>query len=300
MPARTRAYVYILISVAIWGVAGVVIKSTLHYLDTITFLTLRFGLTSLILVPTWLWQERNRLHLFPKLSKRDWGWLAVTGLCSTTIQLLLTFWGFERTTAIEGTLISSMAPIFVALAGHHFLKDRITKIEQIGMFIALVGTLMVVGLPKNMTNVWGNLLVLMANLVWTAEAILSKKLLRLNLEPFFLTTAFFLIGFITMLPIYLLSNHQPITTLPLIGWFGFLYMVFLSGMLAYTLFYKGQKTIEASEANTFMYLQPLFATPVAYFWLKESVSTSFILGGLVVTVGVLIATLKLRRPDPLP
>lgn len=293
MPVRTRAYFYILIAVAIWGIAGVVIKSTLSYLDTITFLTYRFGLTSLILLPFWF-------RKIPKLNKKDWFILVVTGLFSTTIQLLLLFWGFERTTAIEGTLISSMAPIFVALAGHHFLNDKITKREQIGMFIALIGTLIVVGLPKNMTNVWGNILVLLANLVWTAEAILSKKLLRLNLEPFFMTSAFFLIGFISMLPIYLLSNHQPITSLPLIGWFGFFYMVFLSGMLAYTFFYKGQKTIEASEANTFMYLQPVFATPVAYFWLHEKITWEFLLGGIVITVGVLLATLKLRRPNPLP
>lgn len=293
MSARNKAYINILAAVAIWGVAGVVIKSTLNYLDTITFLTFRFGLTSLVLVPF-------MLKKIPKLNKENWFILIITGLCSTTIQLLLLFWGFERTTAIEGTLISSMAPVFVALAGHHFLGDKITKKEQLGLFIALIGTLIVVGLPKNMTNIWGNVLILIANLVWATEAILSKKLLRLNLEPFFMTTAFFLIGFISILPIYLLSNHQPITNLPLMGWLGFFYMVFISGMLAYTLFYKGQKTIEASEANTLMYLQPIFATPIAYFWLKESIDFNFVLGSLIVATGVLIATLKLRRPNPLP
>ena len=279
-----------------------VIKSTLNYLDTVTFLTYRFGLTSLVLVPIWFWQERSRLHLFPKLEKRDWVLVTITGLCSTTIQLMLLFFGFEKTTAIEGTLISSVAPIFVALAGHHFLGDKITRREQVGMIIALTGTLIVVGLPRTISNIWGNILVLAANLVWTTEAVLSKKLLRLNLEPFFLTTAFFLVGFVSILPIYLLTVKSSLLTIviPPIGWFGFLYMVFLSGMLAYTLFYKGQKTIEASEANTFIYLQPVIATPVAFFWLKESVEKSFWLGGALITAGVLLATLKLRRPNPLP
>ena len=170
------------------------------------------------------------------------------------------------------------------------------------MIIALTGTLIVVGLPRTISNIWGNILVLAANLVWTTEPVLSKKLLRLNLEPFFLTTAFFLVGFVSILPIYLLTVKSSLLTIviPPIGWFGFLYMVFLSGMLAYTLFYKGQKTIEASEANTFIYLQPVIATPVAFFWLKESVEKSFWLGGALITAGVLLATLKLRRPNPLP
>ena len=47
MPARTKAYLCILIAIVLWGIAGPVIKYTLGYFDTVTFLTIRFGLTSL-------------------------------------------------------------------------------------------------------------------------------------------------------------------------------------------------------------------------------------------------------------
>ncbi len=287
MPARARAYIFILIAIVIWAIAGPVIKYSLNYLDTITFLTIRFGLTSLILVPFWLWTERHKKHLFPKLKINDWILLIVSGLMATTIQLTLLFFGFERTTAIEGTLISSIAPIFIALAGHHFLKDHITKREQIGMIIALIGTLIVVGLPKNISNLWGNILVLLANAAWVVEAILTKKLLRHNLSPLFLTMFSFLIGFLSITPIYFLSNHQPITNN--ISWFGLAYMTIFSGIIAYWLFLKGQKTIETSEANTFIYLQPLIATPIGFFWLHEAITWNFLLGGSVVALGVYLA-----------
>jgi drug/metabolite transporter (DMT)-like permease len=197
MSARHRAYLYIIIAVIIWACAGPVIKYTLGYMDTITFLTFRFGLTSIFLVPFWLWSQRHVLHLFPKLSHWDWVTLITSGLMATTIQLTLLFWSFERTTAIEGTLISAVASVFIALAGHHFLGDRVTKREQIGMTIALLGTLTIVGIPKNITNLWGNILVLLANLAWVVEAILTKKLLRHNLSPLFLTMFSFLIGFLS-------------------------------------------------------------------------------------------------------
>ena len=213
---------------------------------------------------------------------------------ATTIQLGLLFFGFERTTAIEGTLISSMAPIFVALAGHYFLGDHITIRERVGMIIALIGTFIIVGLPNNITSILGNVLVLLANLAWTVEAILSKKLLRHNLSPLFLTTFFFLVGFISITPIYFFTNHYELSTIniPLAGWLGFTYMVFLSGIVAYSLFYKGQKTIEASEANMFTYLQPLFATPLAYFWLHEPITPIFVVGATITAVGVFVASLK--------
>lgn len=293
MPARTRAYLYILISIIIWAFAGPIIKYTLGYLDTITFLTFRFGLTSVFLVPFWLWTTRREHHLFPHLEMWDWVTLVVSGLMATTIQLTLLFWGFERTTAIEGTLISSVAPIFIALAGHHFLGDRITRREQVGMTIALIGTLVIVGLPQSMTSLWGNILVLLANLAWVAEAILTKKLLRHNLSPLFLTTFSFFIGFLSMTPIYFLNHKSYILNqLSFGGVLGFLYMVIFSGIIAYWLFLKGQKTIETSEANLFLYLQPLFATPLGYFWLHEKITWSFLLGGLVVAAGVILASVR--------
>jgi drug/metabolite transporter (DMT)-like permease len=290
MPARTRAYIYILIAIIIWAIAGPVIKYSLNYLDTITFLTIRFGLTSIILVPFWLWTERHKRHLFPPLSGVDWILLIISGLMATTIQLTLLFFGFERTTAIEGTLISSVAPIFIALAGHRFLKDHITKREQIGMTIALVGTLIVVGLPSSITNLWGNILVLLANAAWVAEAILTKKLLRHNLSPLFLTMFSFLMGFISMTPIYFIIHNSSFNIqISTNGWFGLIYMTIFSGIIAYWLFFKGQKTIEASEANVFMYLQPLIATPIGFFWLHEAITWNFLFGGLVIALGVCLA-----------
>lgn len=295
MKIRSRAYLYILIAIIIWAVAGPVIKYTLGFLDTITFLTFRFGLTSAILVPYWIWTARHEHHLFPKLEMWDWITLIVSGLMATTIQLTLLFWGFERTTAIEGTLISSVAPIFIALAGHHFLGDRVTKREQIGMTIALIGTLIIVGIPKNMTSLWGNILVLLANLAWVTEAILTKKLLRHNFSPLFLTMFSFFIGFLSMTPIYFLYHKSYIVNqFSLGGILGFMYMVFLSGIAAYWLFLKGQKTVETSEANLFLYLQPLIATPIGYFWLHESITWSFLFGGLVVAAGVGLASLRQR------
>ena len=293
MSARHRAYLYIIIAVIIWAFAGPVIKFTLGYLDTITFLTFRFGLTSAILVPFWIWTTHHEHHLFPKLEMWDWITLITSGLMATTIQLTLLFWGFERTTAIEGTLISSIAPIFIALAGHHFLGDKVTRREQIGMTIALIGTLIIIGIPKNMTSLWGNILVLLTNLAWVIEAILTKKLLRHNLSPLFLTMFSFFIGFLSMTPIYFLYHKSYILNqLSLGGTLGFLYMVIFSGIIAYWLFLKGQKTIETSEANLFLYLQPIFATPLGYFWLHEEITWNFVVGGLIVAVGVVLASLR--------
>jgi len=48
----------------------------------------------------------------------------------------------------------------------------------------------------------------------------------------------------------------------------------------------GIKTVEVSEAEVFNYLSPIFATPIAFLWLKEPITWSFVLSALIIAVGV--------------
>ncbi len=85
----------------------------------------------------------------------------------------------------------------------------------------------------------------------------------------------FFVGFVTLLPLAIIQagSFFKLATLiiktPIQAHLGVVYMALLSGSLAYFLYQKAQKTIEASEATLFMYLSPLFAVPLAVFWLGE-------------------------------
>lgn len=292
MPARTKAYLFLLIAVAIWGLGGVVIKYTLGYFDPLLFLTYRFSLTTLVLVPIWLFVDRNRHHLFPQLSFYDWLILIVSGLLGTTLQLILLFEGFKYTTAIEGTLISSTAPILVAIAGVWWLKEHITTREKIGLILASIGSIIVVIGPGISGSVWGNLLVLLSNFAWVGYVILTKKQLRHQLSPLFITTFNFFVGFISMSIILFLKHGSLFLSQPFSAHLGVWYMALFSGALAYFLYQAGQKTIEASEADIFLYLQPIFATPISYFWLHEIITPFFIVGSIIIAAGVFLSEYK--------
>ena len=301
-PARLRSYILLLIVSAIWGFAGPVIKFTLTDFDPVTFLTYRFFLTSLLLVPLWLFLE-PKTHL-STLTKRDWLIVTASGLLGSTGNLLPLFYGFSLTTSLDGTIISSSSPIVTALAGHYFLKDRVTRREQIGLLIAFFGSAVIVIQPFLETgrlftgNFLGNLLVLLGNFTWTAYVILTKKGLRDNLSPLFLTTSMFFLGFLSLLPIFLFTGNWSLATASPSSHLGVVYMALISGALAYFLYQKGQKSIEVSEANIFSYLSPLFAFPLAYFWLHESPTVYMLIGSAVIALGVLIASLKPHPPNP--
>ncbi len=300
MPSRIRAYVLLLIAVAIWGFAGPVIKFTLSHFDPIVLLTYRFFLTSLILVPSlFIFEPRFWLKL-SHFKPIDWFYLVICGLTGTSLQLLLLFWGFDLTSSIDASLISSASPILSTLAGWWFLHDRITRREKIGLGLAFAGSLIVVIQPlldsgRIFTgSLAGNLLVVAADIVWVVYLILSKKLLRHQLSPLFITTSNFFIGLLSMSIILFFTNPTLYSLLstPYSAHLGVIYMALFSGSLAYFLFQRAQKSIETSEANIFTYLMPLFATPLAYFWLREPITLPFLTGSAIIAAGVIVSEIK--------
>jgi len=237
---------------------------------------------------------------FPR-SKREIFMLTVAGLMGSSINLGLTFYGFDMTTVLDVTVIGNTGPIFVVAAGAIFLKEKVTKREIAGILITFLGTLIVVAEPLfkyglfNLESLYGNILIVIANITWVVYIVISKKELHHKIDILLMTTYMFVLGFFSTLPFALIQTNGIVnllilvSTAPFIAHLGVWYMAVLSGSLAYFLYQEGQKKIEVSEATLFGYLSPLFAAPLAVFWLKEKVTLPFIIGTTVIIAGVFVA-----------
>jgi drug/metabolite transporter (DMT)-like permease len=292
---RIHAYTELLIVAAIWGIAGPVIKFALPEFPPFIFLTYRFLISTLILLPICLVFKPK----FPS-SRRERIILTIVGLTGSTINLALTFYGFKYTSVLDAILIGNTSPLFVIVGGVIFLKEKITRKEKLGIIIAFLGTLTIIFEPElvnsiSSTRLIGNLLIILANLSWVIYVLLSKAELKHRVDTLVMTTYMFFLGFVTCLPVAIYQSgglpnlliHIATSTIPahLSVW----YMAVASGALAYFLYQKGQKAIEASEATLFGYLGPIFAAPLAVFWLKEKITLPFIIGAIIIAIGVFIA-----------
>jgi len=74
-----------------------------------------------------------------------------------------------------------------------------------------------------------------------------------------------------------------------------IFMALFSGALAYFLYQKAQKSIEASEASVFNYLPPIVTAPVATLWLHEKLTIPYIVGSVIIASGVFLAEWKKRQ-----
>lgn len=298
---RIIALWYLLLVSIIWGVAGPVIKHTLGDFPPLIFLTYRFGLNSIVTLLLW----RSSIKL-PKKNDRKIH-ILLYSLLVVPVTLGLLFYGYNFTSALEGTVISTVGPIFASLAGLWFLNEHVTKREFVGLLIALAGTLLLLFEPllhgQSIVvsgSVLGNTLIVLSVVAETAGLILAKVTLRETISPFVLTSISFLVGFIVIAPLAVATHGLPmiISTIlhaPLMAHAGVWFMAFASGLLAYTLKNKALKTIEIGESSVFNYLYPIWAAPLALYWLGEQITFPFIVASVIITVGVFLAEFKKSR-----
>jgi len=303
MSARHRSYFLLLIVAIIWGFATPIIKYTFTFISPGHFLTYRFFISTIVMLPILFLSEPDVLRQLTRLDSKDWCYFLLGGLLGSTGQLGLLFWGLNLTTSLDGSIINATSPILVSLAGFFFLKEKITSSEKLGLVIAFLGSIIIVLQPLFeghsifSGNVIGNFLVFLGTLAWVIYVITTKKGLNNKLSPLLLTTNMFVIGFISML--FIVTLHAPIPTIinsistaPFSAHMGVLYMALFSGTIAYWLYQKAQELIEASEANIILYLSPIFTFPVAYFWLGEPITPLLIIGSVTIILGVLISQFK--------
>jgi drug/metabolite transporter (DMT)-like permease len=292
-PARLRAYIALLIATIIWGLAGPIIKYTLGRFDSVTFLAYRYLISTVVGVITF---AILGFHL-PK-ERKTLGELLLYGFVTSTVALGFLFFGLENTTVLDMSLITLANPLVITIAGVWFLRENVTKKEKLGMAIALIGTLLTVIEPLIQNHggsirISGNILIVGYLLATGWSAVLVKRLLRENVSPITMTNASFIIGFLSFLPFALIKfNMGSFLQVPFSYHLGVLYMALLSGSLAYYLSNKAQKTIEIGDASIFAYLYPLFSTPLAVLWLGEKITPMFVVGAVIIAMGVVIAEMK--------
>ncbi len=297
---RLRAYIILFFVYAIWGFSTPIIKFTLGGVSPLLFLFYRFLISSIAAFFIFLF---TGFH-FPKDNQTRLI-LIVYGILSTSVSLGLLFFGLENTTALDSTLITLAAPLLISAAGVVYLKEHVTNKEKLGMGIALVGTILTVLGPLTQAGEGGkvfsgNLLTFLYLLVTIIPSIQAKILLRKNITPIMMTNLSFILGFLTIAPFVVLKYSSieifsMFTSLSFPYFLGILYMALLSGTLAYFLSNEAQKTIEVGEASVFTYLYPIFTTPLAILWLGEKITPYFVVGAIIIGIGVMIAEFKKTR-----
>lgn len=282
---------YLLLTIIIWASTFINLKILLPHIPANTLAFARFLIASLVFVPWFITMGK------PRIRKRDYPRVIVCGSTGVTLYNFLQNQGLTTAGAIDGSILDSMAPVFIALLAVTVLREKISGIQVLGIVLALLGSAVVVTNGSmdlghmDAGRMAGDILILLTGVCWAIYSTVLKGLL-LRYDPSVLLVYTTWIGTLLLLPLAMLEPSPDWAALSLSGWLHLFYLGLFASGLAYLLWNKALSQVPAATAGAFLYLIPLFASLMAAVFLHERLGVFTVLGGLAVLFGTYLANLS--------
>ncbi len=195
-----------------------------------------------------------------------------------------------------GVLLTTTNPLITYILSALIFRVRPSKNEIIGLLLGLVGGVFLLKLwqfDMNQLIMSGNLYFLIAAGIWSAIALFShesQKSVSLFLYSFYING---LAGFIG-LPFVSLEQFQSIPHFSVIFYGNVLYLALIGTAFSTTVYFLSTKKLGASKGSSFIFLVPVFAVVLSYFFLGEKPSIPTIIGGTITIAAVWIIQKRKR------
>jgi drug/metabolite transporter (DMT)-like permease len=233
---------------------------------------------------------RNRVAI----PRRDLLGLALLGVVAIPVNQGFFLYGMSLSTPGHGALLYALTPIFVFLLARWRLGERATPLKVAGIATAFAGVVVVllgrgaIGLPGAREGLLGDLLILLAVVAWAVFAVGGKVYAeRYGVRT--MTGVAITIGSLIYLPLGLwLSDLSAFARLSPAGWGSVAYLILLTSIVAYLIYYWAMKQADASRVAVYSNLQPVFTAVLAWAIYGEPITPTFLVGGAMVLAGVVL------------
>ena len=222
-----------------------------------------------------------------RLSIKQWGKLTLIGLFGGSIPFLLFFKGLSMTSAATGSFIHKTMFVFVTIGAVIFLKERAEKPFIIGAVLLLAGNALLLKLSSFSLNA-GDLLILIATLLWSVENIISKHALK-EISSRVVAFGRMAIGFLFILLFWAFTGRIETAlslTMPQLSWIlltsAFLFLYIIS-------WYYALQKLKASVATSILLLGSPITTLLSMAFLGADVTIGQAFGMLMIVAGIVMA-----------
>jgi drug/metabolite transporter (DMT)-like permease len=254
----------------------------------------RMCLATLILSAWAILRHRNELR---NLKNRDIRLLALSGLFlaghfATWISSL------RYTSVASAVVLVATNPLWVALFSSIFLKEKLNRRLSVGMLVALAGGVLIgltdaTGTRSSLgvtgsNPLWGDILAILGALFGAGYIIIGRKLRAFTSLPVYTFSVYGIAGLLLLLTVWLaglpLTGYQPDTYL----WF--LLLAIIPQLLGHSSINWGLKYLPAAFVAVVMLSEPIGSSILAVILLNETPTTIMIVGGVLILIGIGIAS----------
>jgi len=293
-----KPYVALFTSIVAVSFAAILIISCDAPPLTISFYRLFF--TTLIILPFVLFQKKTRLEIV-KLPRSTIFMMIIIGIILAT-HFALWITSLTKTSVASSVILVTAHPILVGPVSYYFLKEKLSKINAIGISISVVGVITLVygnyGFSfMGLDTLEGNILAMLGG-VAAGLYILGGRKVRKSVSIFSYALVVYAIGTVTLFILCLIFN-APVYNLSLKDYQIILLMALAAGIFGHTLYNWSLGYIRASAASVFLLGEPIGSSLLAYVIpsIHQKPSLYTILGGGVILLGIYLTTRTTSETD---
>ena len=235
------------------------------------------------------------LFVREKIDRKDIPLIIGCGLTGVAINMTLFLLGLNYTNPINASLVMRKSPVMVIIFYILIIKEKISRINFVGILLALSGAIYLIynpGQSFNLKSMKGDIMIFLNGASYALYFVLVKKLIK-KYKPFTLLMLIYLVGFVAVVPISFTYMGQ-------IEWATFDQSVYLSfafvligiTCLTYLLNVFALQFVKASTASSYIYLQPLLATFFAIMLKKDVLTVKIAFCSCLIFAGLYLVSLK--------
>mgnify|MGYP001438505289 FL=1 len=284
---RTNYFLILTFGAMLIGFAPIFVKWSTLSSSAISFYRMLLAIPFLFLLNYAL----NRRFRFTVKNKKTILYAAIASLAFTT-DLTLWHYSMDITSVSNATIIVNSAPIFVAILGFIFFKERLSKTFIRSFLITYIGIIGLIYYSNNYINgkVLGDILCLVAALFYAVYLLVIAKLGKENsLNIIFYTTLFCCL--FSVLPMLIQGGNMiPASKFE---WINLLSLAFLCQFGGQYFITHGIGKITASEGSIGLLMQPITATILAAFLFNEILNITQIIFVFIALFGIYLARINL-------
>jgi len=285
MQPRTLALAALFLVNLLYGINYVVAKGLMPaVISPSGFILLRVAGANLLFWPVWLLKRE-------RVAWSDAKRLVLCGLSGVAINQLMFFHGLMRTSPVHASIIMVATPILVLVLSGLLIGERITKAKAVGVALGAIGALLLIiigGQEGGGASVLGDLFIFINAASYAVFLVMVKPLMAKYSASTVMAWCF-LVGSVVVVPFGLrdmLAVDWP--HLPAAAAWGMAFVVVMVTFVAYLLNTWALRHVQPSVAGTFIYLQPVLALVVTYFFMSGSMGLGWPQGlaALCIFIGV--------------
>ena len=279
-----------LLAVFVWGLSFIATKNALVEVKPLVIVFVRqlIGISFLLVVA--IKQKTNF-----SIQRRDLIWILLLASIAC-FHLWIQVTGLQWTTASNTGWIIGSAPVFMAILGIIFFKEKISLMQTAGILIAFFGLLLLVSKGDfssiDLIRNKGDILILTSAFTWAVYSLVSKKIV-LNYSPVMTTLYLFAVVAIIAAPFTInQTNINSVIHLSASGWISILFLGFFCSGIAYLLWAQALSKMSSTRVGAFLYLEPFVTFFGSWLLLNEQITFIMLLSGLIIIGGVVLVNRK--------